>query len=160
MSVDNIGLIIKSLRKEKKYTLKDLSQKAGISISFLSDIENGRSNPSIERLKDIAEALDTPIAFFLGDNEASITFTKMAPELKYSAELSVLPKAGQSQIDYSNIKNVSKNKDTIITNKKEFEKAKSIIDTFKKAGINPEKIDLKELEILLKAYYLGKDNSK
>ena len=63
----NVGERIKQLRKEKKLTLKELSHKADISISFLSDIENGRSNPSLERLKDIAEALDTTISYLLGE---------------------------------------------------------------------------------------------
>ena len=50
MSINSIGDRIKALRKEHSLTLKDLSEKANISISFLSDIENGRSNPSLERL--------------------------------------------------------------------------------------------------------------
>ncbi|MCG0276769.1 MAG: helix-turn-helix domain-containing protein [Thermosediminibacteraceae bacterium] len=38
-------------------------------MSFLSDIENGRSNPSLERLKEIAEALDTTVSYLLGEND-------------------------------------------------------------------------------------------
>lgn len=166
MSIDNIGLLIKSIRKEKGYTLKELSQKVGISISFLSDIENGRSNPSVERLVDIALALETPVSFFLGDNQKILTFKKTTPQSRDTAELAILPKIDQPQPDYSNIKDISKNTDMILAKKdeeeieKNIEKAKSIIDTFKKVGINPEEIDLKELEILLKGYYLGKDTSK
>jgi len=63
----NVGERIKQLRKEKNLTLRELSQKADISISFLSDIENGRSNPSLERLKDIAEALGTTVSYLLGE---------------------------------------------------------------------------------------------
>ena len=63
-----LGERIKFLRKTRKITLKELSKNAGISISFLSDIENGRSNPSLERLKDIAESLKVTTSFLLGEN--------------------------------------------------------------------------------------------
>lgn len=69
MSINSIGDRIKALRKELSLTLKDLSEKANISISFLSDIENGRSNPSLERLNDIAKALDTTTSYLLGENQ-------------------------------------------------------------------------------------------
>lgn len=63
----NVGERIKALRQDSKLTLRELSQKVDISISFLSDIENGRSNPSLERLKDIAKALDTTTSYLLGE---------------------------------------------------------------------------------------------
>lgn len=64
----NVGQRIKSLRQLKKMTLRELAQRVGISISFLSDIENGRSNPSLERLMEIAEALDTTVSYLLGED--------------------------------------------------------------------------------------------
>lgn len=67
----NVGERIKQLRKEKNLTLRELAEKADISISFLSDIENGRSNPSLERLKAIAEALDTTVSYLLGENSTA-----------------------------------------------------------------------------------------
>ncbi|MCS4517818.1 helix-turn-helix transcriptional regulator, partial [Clostridium botulinum] len=39
MAISNVGNRIKALRKEHNYTLKDLSFKTNISVSFLSDIE-------------------------------------------------------------------------------------------------------------------------
>lgn len=72
-----VGERIKMFRAEKKLTLRDLSKKADISISFLSDIENGRSNPSLERLKDIAAALNVPISVLLDEN---INNNKLSPE--------------------------------------------------------------------------------
>lgn len=64
-----VGHRIKNLRKEKNMTLRELSHKTGISVSFLSDIENGRSNPSLERLKDIAGVLDVTVSFLMGEEE-------------------------------------------------------------------------------------------
>jgi transcriptional regulator with XRE-family HTH domain len=67
MAVENIGSRIKATRKDRKLTLKELSDIAGISVSFLSDIENGRSNPSLDRTNDIAKALDVSVSFLLGE---------------------------------------------------------------------------------------------
>lgn len=69
MSIDNVGARIKLLRKEQKLTLKDLSEKADISISFLSDIENSRSKPSLERLNNISIALGTTVSYLMDKNE-------------------------------------------------------------------------------------------
>ncbi|WP_427340509.1 helix-turn-helix domain-containing protein [Caloranaerobacter sp. DY30410] len=64
-----VGKRIKKLRKERGLSLKELSKKTDISISFLSDIENGRSNPSLERLKDIARGLNTTVSYLLGETD-------------------------------------------------------------------------------------------
>lgn len=58
---------LRALRKENKLTLKDLSLKSGISVSFISDIENGRRNPSIETLKILATSLGISADEFLKD---------------------------------------------------------------------------------------------
>jgi len=68
-----VGERIKAFRLKKKFTLRDLSEKVDISISFLSDIENGRSNPSLERLKGIAAALDIPVSVLLGEEKLNET---------------------------------------------------------------------------------------
>ncbi len=67
----SVGKRIKKVRTEKDLTLREISKKIDISISFLSDIENERSNPSLERLKDIAKALDTPVSYFLEEQPPS-----------------------------------------------------------------------------------------
>ena len=59
-----IGSKLKELRKQNKLTLKELSQKTNISLSFISDIENKRRNPSIDNLNILAVALDVPVNYF------------------------------------------------------------------------------------------------
>lgn len=70
----DLGNRLKSIRNSKGLSLKQLSEntKEKISVSFLSDIENNRSKPSIERLKDIAATLNTPISYFIDDAENSV----------------------------------------------------------------------------------------
>jgi transcriptional regulator with XRE-family HTH domain len=63
----NVGETIKQLRHEKGYTLKDFGEKIGMSVSFLSDIENGKSRPSLKRCKDIAEGFHVPVSLLLGE---------------------------------------------------------------------------------------------
>src|SRR5665254_21456 len=52
-----IGEKLKFLRNEKDYTLKQLAQITGISISFISDIENGRRKPGLGNLEKLAVGL-------------------------------------------------------------------------------------------------------
>lgn len=53
-----IGEKLKFLRNKKDYTLKQLAQITGISISFISDIENGRRTPGLDNLKKLAVGLN------------------------------------------------------------------------------------------------------
>lgn len=50
-------------------TLRDLSSKSGLSISFLSNYENGKVNITIAALYKIAQALEVPIKFLLATEE-------------------------------------------------------------------------------------------
>jgi len=62
---------LRDLRKSKGLTLKELSTKTNLSISFISDIEHNRSNPSISTLKILCNALDVPITYLLEDDKTS-----------------------------------------------------------------------------------------
>lgn len=56
---------IKERREELGLTQKELAEKAGITQSFLCDIEQGRSKPSIDTAVKIADALNiSDIKFF------------------------------------------------------------------------------------------------
>jgi transcriptional regulator with XRE-family HTH domain len=46
-------------------TKHELALRANISDSFLSDLTNGRANPSLRILEAIAEALETPLPLLL-----------------------------------------------------------------------------------------------
>ena len=65
----DVGKRIKKERKAQGLTLKALSERILISVSFLSDIESGRSNPSLARLKEISEALGKQPSYFLDDEQ-------------------------------------------------------------------------------------------
>jgi DNA-binding NtrC family response regulator len=63
-----IGDTIRTIRKDKELTLKQMSRRTGLSISLLSQIERAESSPSISSLYKIAVALDTRIQELFGDN--------------------------------------------------------------------------------------------
>jgi transcriptional regulator with XRE-family HTH domain len=52
-----LGSEIRQMRKARKLTLKTLSDLTGISVSHISAIERGATNPSLSVMKDIASAL-------------------------------------------------------------------------------------------------------
>lgn len=67
--INEIAEKIAALRKQKDLTLKELSEKSGLSISFLSQLENGSSSMAITSLKKIADALEVPINYFFSTLE-------------------------------------------------------------------------------------------
>ena len=53
----NLGLLIRRYRKERKFTLKTVAKKAGISEGFLSQVENNVNAPSVESLVKICNSI-------------------------------------------------------------------------------------------------------
>lgn len=59
-----VGENIRTIRKSKKMSINKLSELSGVSLGFLSDIENGKTNPSIDTLEKISDALKVEIKEF------------------------------------------------------------------------------------------------
>jgi XRE family aerobic/anaerobic benzoate catabolism transcriptional regulator len=57
--LEELGRAVRERRSARGLTLKDLSEKAGVSTRFLADLEAGRGNISVLRLHDVAVALGT-----------------------------------------------------------------------------------------------------
>lgn len=63
---DNIGQHIQQLRQEKGLSLSELAGRADVAKSYLSNVErNIQSNPSIQFIEKIAEALDVSVHILL-----------------------------------------------------------------------------------------------
>ncbi|MDP4083564.1 MAG: helix-turn-helix domain-containing protein [Bacillota bacterium] len=57
-----IGDRVKKLRQEKKMSLSELADKAGVAKSYISSLErNLQRNPSIQFLEKIASVLNIPV---------------------------------------------------------------------------------------------------
>lgn len=64
---------IKYLRNERNLTMRDLSEKVGVSSAYISDVENGViKNPSKDRLERIAKVLDVPLEELFESSEKLI----------------------------------------------------------------------------------------
>jgi transcriptional regulator with XRE-family HTH domain len=62
--VNGFGERIRERREHQKLTLRALAAEVGLSASFLAQVERGYTNPSIESLQQIANALKVPIFYF------------------------------------------------------------------------------------------------
>lgn len=60
---------VKKHRQEKSWRLEDLHQASGLSYNYLSTVENGRANISMDNADAIAKALGVPLAVLLIDQE-------------------------------------------------------------------------------------------
>ena len=55
-----LGIKLRALRQERGLGLKELAQSAGLSVSYLSEIEQGKKYPKPDKLVDLAHALGVP----------------------------------------------------------------------------------------------------
>lgn len=69
--MEEIFYKIKQLRSDQGMTLKTLSEKTDLSVSFLSQIENGTSSLAITSLKKIADAFGVKMVHFFEETESS-----------------------------------------------------------------------------------------
>ena len=64
-----IGQRIKELRKEIRISQEALALKAEVDRTYVTDVENGRRNVSVEILERLIKALDVSIAVFFNSKE-------------------------------------------------------------------------------------------
>jgi transcriptional regulator with XRE-family HTH domain len=67
-SNDSLGHRLQTRRKSAGLSLRELASKADLTASFISQIERGQTNPSIDSLRRIAEALQVSMLYFLSDH--------------------------------------------------------------------------------------------
>lgn len=67
--LQNIGNNIRQIRKAQNIPQIELAVEVGIDRAYLSEIENGRANPSINVLYAISDALHVDIIEFFQNNE-------------------------------------------------------------------------------------------
>ena len=112
---------MRALRKAKGLSLVQLCQRAGTSPSYLSMVENGKVDPSVSRLKRIAEGLDITIVDLFQtqqshkvvirkEDRVCVEFPKSKteieilippiPEKLMDARLAIIHPGGSSEGDY------------------------------------------------------------
>ena len=90
----DVGKRIKYFRQERGITVNKLANLAGVSQSYLRDIELGNKQPTVEYLSYICEALGVTMSAFFDDNiegiEQVLRIIMEKPNIKV---LSVIPQA-------------------------------------------------------------------
>ena len=61
----SLGTVVKELRQNKKMTVTELAQKTGVCRSYLTMIEQGKANPSIDLVVAVFESLGKKLIFSL-----------------------------------------------------------------------------------------------
>ena len=95
MSYDAIGERIKIRRLEMGLTGRELARRTGLSASFISQLERGKTNISLESLRLIAEHLEISILHFLAEELPSL-------ESQPNQEAVTLPKIRDSVVRADN----------------------------------------------------------
>ena len=77
-----VGERIRGLRKARGFSLKDLSQRAGLSPGFLSQVERGLSSASVRALARIADALGAVISDIFPVDESLDSSSQIVARVK------------------------------------------------------------------------------
>jgi len=66
-TTEEVGKRLKDVRREMGMTLKDVATSSGMSPTHISEIERGKTSPTVGALRRIAAALGKDTAFFVED---------------------------------------------------------------------------------------------
>lgn len=84
---EEIGRRIKKVREQQHLTLKNVEAKAGISATHISEIERGKTSPTIGALVRIANALGRDPAYFIESEELEdVSFVALEDRRKRKLE--------------------------------------------------------------------------
>jgi transcriptional regulator with XRE-family HTH domain/quercetin dioxygenase-like cupin family protein len=59
-----IGVRLADLRKKRGMNLRELARLSGASTSLISQVEKGKTNPTVQKLQNLATALGVPVSYF------------------------------------------------------------------------------------------------
>ena len=100
-----IGNRVKMIRKEKQLSLQKLSEKSGISISMISQIERGNTDVTLTTLYKLCKGLDVTITSILEEEEEAIRIIRSEerkivnfPEINTKYHLLTPNRSGQMEM--------------------------------------------------------------
>lgn len=67
----DLGRRLRRLRESRDLSMKSLAGRAGVSESFVSQVERGMANPSVASLRRLADALETSIGSLFEDHRGA-----------------------------------------------------------------------------------------
>jgi transcriptional regulator with XRE-family HTH domain len=105
--MQGVGNRIRELRRQAQVTQKEVAARSGLTVSYLSRLENERITPSVRTLRRIAEALEVPVSM-LFDRDATASNHEHCPvslsgtcilEHRYSARSKAATATAQSSAE-------------------------------------------------------------
>jgi transcriptional regulator with XRE-family HTH domain len=82
-----VGPRIKTVRQARRMTIETLAEASGLTKSFLSKVERGRSTPSVAALLRIAAALEFPLAsLFENSTTRHVVRSENYPRIEFGGE--------------------------------------------------------------------------
>lgn len=150
-TTEEVGLRLKETRKELEMTLKDVAEASGMSPTHISEIERGKTSPTVGALRKIAAALGKDTAFFVEDEPLpKVSVVKKEDRetllIKADGEAFVTARALTTGIPAGRIKlvMVDEGEDgTMSSHTHEGEEALIVISGEAKAMVNGEEFTLK-----------------
>ena len=70
-TAEAIGQRLRARRVALGLTLAEVAEKARLSLPYVSNLERGRGNPTLDALRALADALETDLASLVGDGHTS-----------------------------------------------------------------------------------------
>jgi transcriptional regulator with XRE-family HTH domain len=82
-----IGERIRALRRKRGLTLQDMGARTNLSPSYLSQVENGRANVTLNALHSITQELGVPLAeLFTNENASRVSVVRSRERRSYPLE--------------------------------------------------------------------------
>jgi transcriptional regulator with XRE-family HTH domain len=75
MEASSVTTLLRAVRKQRGLTLEQLAEQTGLTKSYLSKVERGRSTPSIAVALKVARALDVDVGRLFSDEAAQEKIT-------------------------------------------------------------------------------------
>ena len=66
-----LGERLRSRRRKLGLTIAQVAERAGLSLPYVSNLERGRGNPTLDVLTSLAAVLDLPVAQMTGDESGN-----------------------------------------------------------------------------------------
>lgn len=60
------GMVLRGIRKQRKLSQEELAYKADLERNYISLLELGRNSASVKTIFKLSQALDIPVADFMG----------------------------------------------------------------------------------------------
>ncbi|HVN55150.1 MAG TPA: XRE family transcriptional regulator [Anaerolineaceae bacterium] len=87
-----MGARIKEKRREEGISIRELARRTGLTASFISQVENGKANVSLESLRKVSTALNVRMLYFLSEVNPQFEMDVEAQPEVVSEKLSNTPK--------------------------------------------------------------------